>query len=89
VSFWNLEQARIGAESELLESGTSKNRGWKWVETDTGTATLVNRPWRSTALWEVEVPTFSRQSTQRLRRGCSFTRRPPYPPRKNSSTHLC
>jgi hypothetical protein len=27
VSFWNLEQARIGAESELLESGTSKNRG--------------------------------------------------------------
>jgi hypothetical protein len=30
----------------------------------------VNRPWRPIGLWDVEAPTFSRQSARRLRWGC-------------------
>jgi hypothetical protein len=34
-----------------------------------------NRPWRLIRLWDVEAPTFSRQSAHRWRRGCQ-----PYAP---------
>jgi hypothetical protein len=49
-----------------------------------------NRPWRPIGLWDVEAPTFSRQSAHRWRRGCQpYTRRPPFTPRKIPGTHFC
>jgi hypothetical protein len=35
-----------------------------------GKAIPVNRPWRSIGLWDVETPTFSKQSAYRWRWGC-------------------
>jgi hypothetical protein len=52
---------------------------------------LCNRPWRPIGLWEVEVPTFSRQSAYRWQWGCQ----PQAPagclllPRKIPDTHFC
>jgi hypothetical protein len=50
-----------------------------------------NRPWRPIGLWDVEVPTFSRQSAHRWRRGCQpyAPAGLPLPPRKIPGTHFC
>jgi hypothetical protein len=43
-----------------------------------------NRPWRPVGLWDVEVPTFSRQSAHRRRLGCQLYAPASLYPQENS-----
>jgi hypothetical protein len=51
---------------------------------------LCNRPWRPIGLWDVETPTYSRQSAHRWRWGCQpYAPAALYPTRKIPGTHFC
>jgi hypothetical protein len=49
----------------------------------------VNIPWRPIRLWDVEVPTFSRQSAHRWRRGYQTYAPATFTPRKIPDIHFC
>jgi hypothetical protein len=48
-----------------------------------------NRPWRPSGMWDVEAPTFSKQSANRSRWGCELYAPAFLPPKKIPGTHFC